>query len=255
MRKLREFLQSAKGLCMIALVALALVLLFGIQYGADTLAAIGLPTPVPAPLPQPPPSPELLPVKPLATPDPDAPRKVPDRAPTPEPYVRPSYPIHGPEDVITAVLNDRNFQVNLDDPVVGPHAKGATPGEPIFIKSISAREIDWDYYVVPFYKDGRVSGVATVGVKDGMGVMGAWYNWDADRYPLINAAEAKEIVAQTGHQVVGEPRLVHRQLRESGPRGLPFWEVRTADGETLYVIFDKVRIIGVYKATEVHIVD
>jgi hypothetical protein len=229
-------------------------LVFGIQYGADTLAAIGLPTPIPAPFP--PPSPELPPMEPLATQVLLTPEVGKGQAMgTVQPYTSPSYPVNKPEDVIPIILNDRNFQANLDAPVVGPHAKGATPGEPIFIKSISAREIDWDYYVVPFYKDGRVSGVATVGVKDGMGVMGAWYNWDADRYPLINAAEAKEIVAQTGHQVVGEPRLVHRQLRESGPRVLPFWEVRTSDGETLYVIFDKVRIIGVYKATEVHIVD
>ncbi|MFB0534374.1 MAG: hypothetical protein ACETWR_05270 [Anaerolineae bacterium] len=193
-------------------------------------------------------------MKPLATPDPDAPRKVPDHAPTPEPYVRPSYPIHGPEDVITAVLNDRNFQVNLDDPLFGPHSKGATPGIPIFVKSISEREIDWDYYVVPFYKEGRVSGVAIVGVKDGRGKMGGWSNWHADRYPPVSAAEAKEVVMQAGYQVAGEPRLVHRRLREGGPRVLPFWEVHTGDGETFYVIFDKIRIIGVYKATEVHVI-
>jgi len=256
MRKLKGFLRSAKGLCVIALIALALVLLFGIQYGPRTLAALGGPTPrVPTPTPLPG-TPRAEPVKPLATqvlPTPGVEKG--QAMGTIQPYIRPSYPVNKPEDVIPIILNDRNFQANLDDPVVGPHAKGATPGEPIFIKSISAREIDWDYYVVPFYKDGRVSGVATVGVKDGMGMMGAWYSWDADRYPPISAAEAKGMVIQAGHRVVGEPRLVHRQLRESGPPVLPFWEVRTAEGETFYVIFNKIRITGVYKATEVHIID
>jgi hypothetical protein len=252
MRKLKDFLRSATGLCVIALIALSLVLLFGIQYGANTLAAIGLPTPrVPTPTPLPG-TPRAEPVKPLATPDPNELHK-PDHMPTAEPYVRPSYPIDGPDDVIAAVLNDRNFQANLDDPVFGPRSKGATPGEPIFVKSISEREIDWDYYVVPFYKNGRVSGVATVPVKDGRGKMGMWSNWDGDRYPPVSAAEAKEAVTQAGYQVVGEPRLVHRQLRESGPRTLPFWEINTSDGEVLYVIY--ISTTKVYKATEVHVID
>lgn len=254
MRKFRDFLQSAKGLCVIALITLSLVLLLGIQYGADTLAAIGLPTPVPPPLPQPPPSPELLPVKPLAT----------QVLPTPgvekgqvmgtvQAYISPSYPINSPQDVIDLVLNDPGMETVLNDPSFRPRWEGATPGEPIFVKSISAREIDWDYYVVPFYKEGRVSGVATVGVKDGRGKMGGWSNWNADKYPPVSAAEAKEIVTQAGYQVAGEPRLVHRQLRESGPWVLPFWEVRTSDGEVLYVI-SVVGTTKVYKATEVHVI-
>lgn len=253
MRKLKGFLRSAKGLCVIALVALSLVLLLGIQYGPRTLAALGRPTlriPTPTPLPG---TPRAEPVKPLATqvlPTPGVWKG--QETVTPQTYVRPSYPVNKPEDVISVILNDRGFISGLESPMFGPSSKGATPGTPIFVKSISEREVDWDYYVVPFYKEGQVSGVVLVGVKDGMGKMGGWSNWHADRYPLVSAAEAKEVVMQAGYQVAGEPRLVHRQLRESGPKFLPFWEVRTADHETIYVIFNKIRIVGVYKSTEVH---
>jgi hypothetical protein len=168
MRKLKDFLRSATGLCVIALIALSLVLLFGIQYGADTLAAIGLPTPrVPTPTPLPG-TPRAEPVKPLVTqvlPTPGVWKG--QETVTPQTYVRPSYPVNKPEDVISVILNDRGFISKLESPVFGPRSKGATPGEPIFVKSISEREVDGDYYAVPFYKEGRVSGVALVGVKDG----------------------------------------------------------------------------------------
>lgn len=169
---------------------------------------------------------------------------------TPRP--RPLHPIHSPQDVVNIVLNDPEFQASLNDPIFGPHTKDATPGEPLFVKSLNPDK--WDYYLIPFYKANRISGVAVVGVKNGAGVMGMWANTGGDRFPPVSATEARNLAASKGFTVIGEPRLVFRWLLEGGDETSPYWEVKTAEGATFYVI----HILGttkIYRADEVHPTD
>lgn len=162
------------------------------------------------------------------------------------------YSITSSQDVINIVLNDPGFLANLDDPIFGPYSKGAAPGEPIFVKSISPSR--WDYYLVPFYKDGKLSGLAIVRVKDGKGRMGGWRNASGEDFPPITATEAKNLVEAKGVTITGDPQLVFRPLRENSVETVPFWEVRTTGGTAFYVI----RILGVtkvYRADDVHPID
>jgi hypothetical protein len=158
-------------------------------------------------------------------------------------------PIHSAQDVIETVLTDRGFQANLDDPIFGARSKGATPGEPIFVKSLDSNK--WDYYLVPFYKGSQLSGVAVVGVKDGSGMMGMWANASGDRFPPVSAIEAQKLVESKGFAVLGQPRLVFRWLREGGDETCPFWEVKTASGLEFYVIHI-LNATKVYRGDEVH---
>jgi hypothetical protein len=162
------------------------------------------------------------------------------------------YSITSSQDVINIVLNDPGFQANLDDPIFGPYSKGAAPGDPTFVKSISPNK--WDYYLVPFYKDSKLSGLAIVRVKDGEGRMGGWRNASGEDFPPITATEAKSLVEAKGVTIIEEPRLVFQPLRENSAETVPFWEARTTEGTTFYVI----RILGatkVYRADEVHPID
>jgi hypothetical protein len=164
-------------------------------------------------------------------------------------------PIHTSQDIIDAVLTAPGFQANLDDPIFGPHSKGATPGEPIRVRLISKQYQGQYYYIVPFYKQIRVTGLATVWVENGRGGMGMWGNADDARFPPVSAAEAVELVKTDGRQVTGDPELVFRPTRENGGDWTsPFWEVKTVEGTTFYVMY----ILGatrVYRADEIHTID
>ncbi|HEY88197.1 MAG TPA: hypothetical protein G4N98_00490 [Thermoflexia bacterium] len=162
---------------------------------------------------------------------------------------RPLTPIQSSQDVISAVLNDPLFKRSLDDSAFGPRIKDAIPGEPVFVISLDPKKND--YYLVPFYKNQQVSGIAVVGVVDGAGILGMWSNATYDKFPVVDSAEAQKLIEAEGFKIKGEPRLVFRWLRESGDETSPFWEVETEEGITFYVIhiMNKTKI---YRADEVH---
>jgi len=174
------------------------------------------------------------------------------QTPEPQPTLR---PIRTTQDIVDAVLTDRNFQASLDDPMFGPNSKGATPGTPIRVRLISKQYQGQYYYIVPFYRQNRVTGLATVWVESGRGGMGMWGNADNPRFPLVTESEAVELVKARVGQVASSPELVFCPTRENGGDWTsPFWEVKTTEGTTFYVMY----ILGattVYRADEVHVID
>lgn len=167
----------------------------------------------------------------------------------PPPKPEPSYPVKSLDDIPKVVLNDPYFQEDVNDPIFGPCVKEAKPGAALFVKALDEKRPD--YYVVPFFKDEQVCGVAMVGVKDGVGVMGGWSGADYKQYPLVSADEAVALVEKAGHQVAGKPRLAFRRLREGTNDFFPFWEVFTTDGQTFYVV-DTRGTVMVWNAADVH---
>jgi len=255
MRRLVNIMEGLVGLLVLGVLAVALALTFGGLQKKAKPASQAFQSPIETPT-QPPYPPSATPMPTLSVPTIPSPMAAKATVAalgarhTPQPY--PLHPIRSPQDVVNIVLNDPEFQANLNDPIFGPRSKDAIPGEPIFVKSLTPNK--WDYYLVPFYKDGKVSGVAVVGVKDGAGEMGMWANASGDRFPPISAAEAKDLVETKGFTAIGEPQLVFRWLREGGDETDPFWEVKTVEGPTFYVI----HILGVtkvYRADEVHPID
>jgi len=169
----------------------------------------------------------------------------------PPPKPEPSYPVKSLDDIPKVVLNNPSFQRSANDQIFGPNVKDAIPGKPLLVKSLDTNKRA-DYYVVPFYKNGLVSGVAIVHVKDGMGTMGGWGNVNGGKqFPYVSADEAKAQVEKAGHQVTGEPRLVYQDLLEGTNDFDPFWEISTTDGQTFYVV-NLGDTIGVWNAADVH---
>lgn len=165
---------------------------------------------------------------------------------------RPLTPIKSSQDIVDAVLNDTLFQKYLDDPMFGPNSKDAIPGKPVAVRLISKKYFGITYYIVPFYKDGYVTGLATVWIEDGMGGMGMWSNAYAKQFPFVDATEAVKRVAEMKHTVMGEPELVFMPTREGGGDWTnPFWEIKTKEGVIFYVMY-VLNETEIYRADEVH---
>jgi len=169
------------------------------------------------------------------------------------------YPIRSDEDFARAVYNDPFFG-NLNGEF-GPCLKASQPGNPVFVKSLNKNEVP-DYYMMAFFKEGKVCSLYLMEVKDGYGTVWGWSSGAGTQYPPVSAAEAKTLVEnKTGQKVLGEPQLAFRLLWESFSSDFPFWVVSTADGQTYYVIY-KIGIteanyteeltVNVWNANEVH---
>lgn len=139
--------------------------------------------------------------------------------------------------------------MSVDDSAFGSHIKNATPGEPIFVTSLNPKKND--YYLVPFYKNKKISGIAVVGIENGAGILGMWTNASYDKFPVVDSKEARKLIEAQGFKVTGKPRLVFKWIREGGDETSPFWEVRTEKGVTFYIVY----ILGdikIYRDDEVH---
>ena len=169
------------------------------------------------------------------------------------------YPIRSVEDFARVVYNDPFFG-NLNGEF-GPCLRASQPGNPVFVKSLNVNEIP-DYYMMPFFKEGKVCGLYLIEVINGNGTIWEWSEGRGTQYPPVSAAEAKTLVEnKTGQEVLGEPQLGFRLLRESYSLHFPLWVVSTADGQTYYVIYKfgsteagntEELTVNVWNANEVH---
>jgi hypothetical protein len=159
------------------------------------------------------------------------------------------YPVKTIDDIPQVVLNSPYFREDVNDPVFGPCVKAANPGKALFVKSLDKALAD--YYVVPFYKDSDVCGIAFVGVENGKGTLGAWSGAGGTPYPPISSADAEILVEKAGYKVSGEPQLVFQWLQEGTSEFWPFWAITTVDNQTIYVVYTR-GVIALWNAKDVH---
>lgn len=169
------------------------------------------------------------------------------------------YPVKSIADLPKVVLNDPFFG-NVNNGDFGACVKADQPGEASFVKSLDYGE---GYYVVPFFEDEKVCGVFLVTVQNGLGTAAAGGQGRGEKYPALDAEEAKALIEKkTGQKVWGEPLLAFGNILEVPDPFCPFWVVSTADGQTYYVLgIVGVRDVGwsteelityIWNVTEVH---
>lgn len=161
----------------------------------------------------------------------------------PEPtWERPFTPISRPEDAIPIVINDPGFQSTMDALFFGPRTKEALPGMPIYAKALSGNYEG--YYIVPFYYQNKLVGLAAVGTRQGKGRLVSLSKAEVSRFPPLSAHEAYRAVEEFGYQVSNEPELVYDTWRNTaaihygGNPTAPFWKVESRTGEIFYVLYD-----------------
>lgn len=160
---------------------------------------------------------------------------------TPRPSPTPAfYPVKSDADIPQVVLHDPYFQKDANDPDFGPCVKAATPGKAFFVEYID--NASQNYYLIPFYMDYEVCGVAVVEVHNGKGVMESWSKilFVTKEFPFVNVDDAITAVQKLNYQIDGDPVLAFQNLRGFTVSEItPFWKINTTTGETFYVIRQK----------------
>lgn len=185
----------------------------------------------------------LPPRPPTRTPPPILDNERPKGAPVPEPtWERPFIPISKPEDVISIVISDPGFQSTMDAFFFGPQTKEIMPGKPVYVRALSGKYEG--YYVLPFYYQNELVGLAAVGLQQGKGRLVSWSKAEVPRFPPLNAHEARIAVEELGYQVVNDPELVYDTWKSmtsfhyGGNPTAPFWKVKVKKRKDLYVLYD-----------------
>jgi hypothetical protein len=143
------------------------------------------------------------------------------------------YPVNSIADIPNVVLNDPFFG-NVNNGDFGFCLKANQPGQAVFVKSL---DNEGGYYIVPFFKDANVCGLFLVTVENNWGTAAAGGQGRGTKFPPLSAEEAKGLVENmTGLNILDEPYLAFRKIRELPDPFSPFWVVTTTDGQIYYVV-------------------
>jgi hypothetical protein len=108
------------------------------------------------------------------------------------------------------------------------------PGKALLIKALDNLP---DYYLLPFYKDKRVCGIASIEIKGGKAITEGWATVNYEKFPIIDANEAiNQVILKTGKKISGSPILAAGGYREIWNPFNPAWQLVSEDGEEYYVI-------------------
>ena len=115
--------------------------------------------------------------------------------------------------------------------------EGAVPEEPIIVNSL--HESFPDYYMISFEKEGKISVIAEVFIKDGIAdFSGCWAANNRNTLIKPTLYEAKEVLKANGYEGEWEERLVWKPCVQTMSRERPVWEFRNEKKEPVYVGFD-----------------
>lgn len=122
-----------------------------------------------------------------------------------------------------------------DNPNFSTCLKFKKPGTTLRIRSLNELP---DYYILPFYNDIQICGIALIDVKDGIAAAAGWSRIkEGGKFPSLEAEEAaKQVILRTGKKVTENPILVAHGFLETNDLFNPKWQVKTEDGETYIVI-------------------
>jgi hypothetical protein len=133
------------------------------------------------------------------------------------------------------------------------------PGKALLIKALDNLP---DYYLLPFYKDNRVCGIASIEIKNSTATTEGWSQVNYEKFPIIDANEAiNQVILKTGKNITGSPILVACGYQEMWNPFNPAWQIVTEDGEEDFVIShsgiveadDAITVYtNVYNSSEMH---
>jgi len=158
------------------------------------------------------------------------------------------YPFESEDKIADVVFADDGLMQLLEQDI-----KDATAGQPVKVKRLD-KAYEGDYYLIPFWRNGHVIGIAQVNVSQGMGRVGVWSGADMDQFPPLSRDEVLEIVKEKGFVVMGEPELVFYSTIETGwcPTS-PQWRVLSDKGYVF--IFPWSNRVYVFLEDELHPAD
>jgi len=115
---------------------------------------------------------------------------------------------------------------------------GAVPGDPAFVHSLG--EMRHDYWLIPFEKDGFISVIAQVSVRDGVADFSSAYPRSFRTRDVVRPTleEAQKVLTENGYDGDLRARLVWKFCEQTRSITCPVWEFAGDDGATVYVGYD-----------------
>jgi hypothetical protein len=115
---------------------------------------------------------------------------------------------------------------------------GAVPDDPVFVHSLD--ETRHDYWLIPFAKDGLISVIAQVSVRDGVADFNSAYPRSFRTQDVVRPTleEVQEILTENGYDGDLRARLVWTFCEQTRSITCPVWEFARDDGATVYVGYD-----------------
>ncbi|MCK8519619.1 cysteine peptidase family C39 domain-containing protein [Methanoculleus sp. 7T] len=121
------------------------------------------------------------------------------------------------------------FKLHLDE------FEGAVPGEPVFVHSLDEKW--YDYYLIPFERDGYITVVVEVSIKGNVADPGVSYAPEAKTQSVVRPTleEAQAVLAEGSYDSTMPARLVWKPCEQTTSPMLPVWEFTGDGGDTVYV--------------------
>ncbi|WP_067050799.1 hypothetical protein [Methanofollis ethanolicus] len=112
---------------------------------------------------------------------------------------------------------------------------GAVPGKPVFIHSLDKNR--HDYYLIPFEKDGYISVIAQVSIKDDVADFSSAYPPFFKTQDVVRPTleEVKEVLSENGYEGNWSARLVWKPCEQTQSPTCPVWELSQDDEKNIFV--------------------
>jgi len=152
---------------------------------------------------------------------------------TPTAYEEHDIPLTGDVDLAAFARDEMNrikiFQKEL---------AGTVPGDAVFVHSLDQKR--YDYYLIPYEKDGYIALIAQVSIKGDVADFSSAYVPSVKTQDVVQPTmeEARKVLSENGYDGSQGARLAWKPCEQTQSLAHPVWEFKQADGDLIYVGYD-----------------
>jgi hypothetical protein len=112
---------------------------------------------------------------------------------------------------------------------------GTVPGDAVFVHSLDEKR--YDYWLIPYEKDGYIALIAQVSIKGDVADFSSAYAPLVKTQDVVQPTmdEARKVLSENGYDGSLSARLVWKPCEQTQSLVHPVWEFELADGDLIYV--------------------
>jgi len=112
---------------------------------------------------------------------------------------------------------------------------GTVPGDAVFVHSLDEKR--YDYWLIPYEKDGYIALIAQVSIKGDVADFSSAYAPLVKTQDVVRPTmdEARKVLSENGYDGSLSARLVWKPCEQTQSLVHPVWEFEQADGDLIYV--------------------
>lgn len=139
-------------------------------------------------------------------------------------------PLTGDVDLAVFARDEMNRSRIFQDELAG-----TVPGDAVFVHSLDEKR--YDYWLIPYEKDGYIALIAQVSIKGDVADFSSAYAPLVKTQDVVRPTmdEAREVLSENGYNGSLSARLVWKPCEQTQSLVHPVWEFEQADGDLIYV--------------------